>query len=61
MLKDNIEMVRLKDELKDKVTDFSNKVQDLELIYTRLLKTRSVLGNILTSSGIMIRTLGDLS
>ena len=59
-LKDNFEMMKLKDEIKDTVDYFREKTSQLELNHSRYLKVKGILGNVLANSGINIQSLGDL-
>lgn len=59
-LKDNFEMMRLKDEIKNTVETYRERLQQVELNYSRYLKIKGILGTVLKNSGISIQTLADL-
>jgi hypothetical protein len=60
LLKDNLAMIKLKNEIKDTVDNFKDRVAQLELNHSRYLKIKGILGSILTNSGISIQNLQDL-
>jgi hypothetical protein len=53
-------MMRLKDEIKNTVETYRERVQQIELNYSRYLKIKGILGTVLKNSGISIQTLSDL-
>ena len=53
-------MMKLKDEIKGIVEEFRDKVQQYELNYSRYIKIKATLANVLKQSGISIQTLNDL-
>lgn len=59
-MKDNFEMMKLKDEIKQTVDQYKDKVAQVELNYSRYLKIKGILGAVLKNSGINIHTLADL-
>lgn len=59
-LKDNFEMMRLKDEIKNTVETYRERAQQIELNYSRYLKIKGILGTVLKNSGISIQTISDL-
>jgi hypothetical protein len=53
-------MMKLKDEIKQTVEVYREKVAHIELNYSRYLKIKAILGGVLKNSGINIQTLSDL-
>lgn len=53
-------MMKLKDQIKDTVDLYRERVAQVELNYSRYLKIKGILGTVLKNSGINIQTLSDL-
>lgn len=53
-------MMKLKDEIKQTVDQYKDKVAQVELNYSRYLKIKGILGGVLKNSGISIHSLADL-
>ena len=59
-MKDNFQMMKLKDEIQSTVEHYKEKVGELQLNSARYLKAKSILSSILISSGIDIQSIRDL-
>lgn len=53
-------MMKLKDEIKETVDVYRDRVSQIELNYSRYLKIKGILGSVLKNSGINIQSLTDL-
>ena len=59
-LKDNFQMIKLKDEIKHTVENYRGKTEELEFNHLRYLKIKSILENVLKNSCIDIKSVRDL-
>lgn len=53
-------MMKLKDEIKETVERYSEKVNNLEFNYSRYLNIKAILGRVLKNSGIEIQSISNL-